>query len=129
MTNALGEGEKDLQFRGRPRLEVSALSGWVSPLSRPYSRHYSGTFAFSTFLYPLHHPRSLRFGYHRSGARGAYPVDLRGLERLGVGAICDPAGVVSTAVCRLTIQSYLLAVLAWCISLFHHLRLHESYKR
>jgi len=75
-------------------MEVSALSDWVSPLVRPYLRHYSGAFAFSTFLYPLHRPRSLRFRYHRSGVHGAYPVDLRGLERLGVGAICDPAGVI-----------------------------------
>lgn len=78
-------------------MEVSALSGWVSPLSRPYPAHYRPTFAFSTFLYPLHRPRSLRFRYHRSGVHGAYPVDLRGLERLGVGAICDPVGVLNTA--------------------------------
>jgi len=78
--------------------EVCTLSGWVSPLLRPYPHRYSAAFAFSGFLYPLHHPRSLRFGYHdrscRRGAHGAYPVDRRGLERLGVGAIYDPVGVV-----------------------------------
>lgn len=92
-------------------MEVSALSGWASPLSRPCPHHYSVAFAFSTFLYPLHHPRSLRFRYHRSGVRGAYPVDLRGLKRLGVGAICDPVGVLNTAARNHTEQSYPLTIL------------------
>lgn len=92
-------------------MEVSALSGWVAPLSRPYLHDYSEAFAFSTFLYPLHHPRSLRFGYHQSGVRGACPVDLRGLERLGVGAICDPVGVLNTAARNRIVQSYPLTIL------------------
>lgn len=75
------------------------------------SPHYSGAFAFSTFLYPRHRPRSLRFRYHRSGVHGAYPVDQGELKRLGVGAICDPAGVMNTAVWSATTQSYLRTVL------------------
>lgn len=92
-------------------MEVSALSGWVFPLARPYLRYYSEAFALSTFLYPLHHPRSLRFRYHRSGVHGAYPVDLRGLKRLGLGAICDPVGVLNTAARNPTVQSYPLTIL------------------
>lgn len=92
-------------------MEVSALSGWVAPLSRPCPHHYGVAFAFSTFLYPLHRPRSLRFRYHRSGAHGAYPVDLRGLKRLGVDAICDPVGVLNTAARIRTVQSYPLTIL------------------
>jgi hypothetical protein len=92
-------------------MEVSALSGWVAPLSRPYPHHYGMAFAFSTFLYPLHRPRSLRFRYYRSGVHGAYPVDLRGLKRLGVGAICDPVGVLNTAGRNPNGQSYPLTIL------------------
>ncbi len=86
---------------------------------RPYPHHYGVTFAFSEFLYPLHRPRSLQFGYHRSGVHGAYPVDRRGLKRLGVDVICSPVGFVNTAARSHTEQSYPLTILVWCSSLFH----------
>lgn len=43
-------------------------------------------FAFSNFLYPLGHLRSLRSGYHWYGAQRVYPVDWRGeANQLGWG--------------------------------------------
>ena len=54
---------------------------------------------------------------------GAYPVDQEELKRLGVDAICDPAGMLSTVVSSDTARSFPLTFWFWRKSLFRQFHL------